>query len=277
LSLPTAAAKAAWIFLIDTLNFAFWTPPGAAPFTVVLDGTAHTGYWSLCASLKRAHDESVPILDANFLATSTAVDWQHIFRSDSETAIPMFDQRVAVVNEAGRFLIDRFRGSAYEMIRSCENSALRLVDLVRTNLESYRDECDFRGRRVYFLKRAQIFAADLHFGFLNDDDPVCRFDDIAKLTMFADYRVPQALCYLGTITYSDWLMQELLYRPHLEAGSDIECEIRGLSIAAVERLKRFIGEPAISVLIDYALWDFAKANAQLMDHIPIHKTRGIFY
>jgi hypothetical protein len=79
------------------------------------------------------------------------------------------------------------------------------------------------------------------------------------------------------ITYSDWLMQELRDRPHLDVGSEIECEIRGLSIAAVEKLKGFVGDPAISVLVDYTLWDYAKANPQLMDHVPIHKTRGIFY
>ena len=39
--LDDPAQKAAWIFLIDTLNFAFWTPPGKAPFTVNYNGKAY--------------------------------------------------------------------------------------------------------------------------------------------------------------------------------------------------------------------------------------------
>ena len=46
---------------------------------------------------------------------------------------------------------------------------------------------------------------------------------------------------------------------------------------AVEKLKKFIGGKSISVIIDYALWDYAKANSSLMDHIPIHKTESVFY
>jgi hypothetical protein len=265
------SVKAAWIFLIDTLNFAFWTPPDAAPFTVVYQDQPYTGYWSLCASILRALDDHKPILDSSFWVQSTVADWQQIFRSDSETPIALLERRVSIISEAGKFLRDRFSGSAYEMVKSVHGSAVKLADLIRSNLLSYRDECEYQGKTVYFLKRAQILVADMHFG------QVEAFSDIDQITMFADYRVPQVLNYLGLISYSDFLMNELKTRPHLKAGSQIECEIRGLSIAAVERLKTFIGPKAIAVLIDYALWDYAKANSQLMAHIPVHKTEGIFY
>jgi hypothetical protein len=271
------SAKASWIFLIDTLNFAFWTPPGGPPFTVTYQDRAWTGYRSLCAAILRAIDEKKPILDSSFWARSSAADWAGIFRSDTSTPISLLERRVAVISEAGRFLIEKFNGSTYQMVTSIANSAIRLVDLIRSNLESYRDQCEFKGKTVYFLKRAQILAADLHFGLLDSSDPVCRFDDIDQITMFADYRVPQVLNYLGLLVYSGFLVEELKNRPHFPAGSELECEIRGLSIAAVEKLKKYIGGSAISVLIDYALWDFAKANAELMDHIPVHKTEGIFY
>lgn len=32
-----------------------------------------------------------------------------------------------------------------------------------------------------------------------------------------------------------------------------------------------------SVMIDFYLWDYAKANSAKMDHLPIHHTRSIFY
>jgi hypothetical protein len=276
-AVSTPSMKAMWIFLIDTLNFGFWTAEGEVPFTVSDGVGRYTGYWSLCAALKRACDESVPILEATFWASSTATDWGSIFRSETSSGISLLERRVSVVNEAGRFLRDQFSGSVYEMIRSCENSAQRVVEVVRRNLESYRDESEYGGRVVYFLKRAQILAADLHFGLAADEDGVCKFEDICELTMFADYRVPQGLNYFGLIEYSDWLNCELRSRPHLKSGSEVECEIRGLSIVAIEKLKGFIGPPAISVVVDYVMWDYTKEHEDEMRHIPIHKTRGIFY
>lgn len=35
------------------------------------------------------------------------------------------------------------------------------------------------------------------------------FEDIDYITMFADYRVPQVLCYFGAMTYDDHLMKLL--------------------------------------------------------------------
>lgn len=64
----------------------------------------------------------------------------------------------------------------------------------------------FKGTRVSFYKRAQILVADF-WGIME-----ARGEGHAIsvwLTMFADYRVPQALVYLGALRYSDVLMQAL--------------------------------------------------------------------
>jgi len=36
-------------------------------------------------------------------------------------------------------------------------------------------------------------------------------------------------------------------------------------------------DPINAIVIDFYLWTYAKAHAQDMKHIPIHKTRTIFY
>lgn len=272
------AEKAAWIFFIDTVNFGFWAVPGQPMFTVAYGGRRFTGYFSLVAGIRRALDAGDRrVLDPAFWARCSADDLRGIFRSETATELPLIDRRVDVLNEAGRFIAESFGGSVLEMVRSVEHSAVRLVDLVSGRLQSYNDRCVFRGRRVSFLKRAQILAADLHFGFLGDGVDAVRFDDIDRLTMFADYRVPQVLNYFGLLVYSDALMEELRERPHFESGSEMECEIRGNSILCVERLKEFMQEKYPATLVDFVLWDYAKANAEKMDHIPIHKTRSVFY
>lgn len=270
-------AKASWIFVIDTLNYAFWKPPGKPLFTIKYNGKNYTGYWSLCAAIRRALDDGISVLDPHFWAKATISDVEKIFKSETETPIALIDKRLETMKEASNFLISNYNASAYDMIASVHNSAVKLVNLISNNLSSYNDRCEFHGRKVSFLKRAQIFAADIHYGFLTDDDPICHFTDIDQLTMFADYRVPQVLQYLNIIQFSDELVDILRNNPHLKSGSETECEIRGCSIAAVEKLKRYLSPGSNSVLIDFCLWDYAKENENKMDHILIHKTVGIFY
>lgn len=64
-----------------------------------------------------------------------------------------------------------------------------------------------QGKRISFYKRAQILVADF-WGVMEarGQGDIINMD---WLTMFADYRVPQALVYLGALRYSDTLMQAL--------------------------------------------------------------------
>ena len=273
--------KAAWIFLIDTMNYAFWTENGKIPFTVSYNGKNWTGYWSLCAAIKKYIDKDESILDPEFWAKSTIEDWQKVFVSETETPIPFIEWRQQTISEAGKWLVEKYNGSVFQMIKSCNKSAVALTELVRSNLDSYRDQCDYNGKLVYFLKRAQILPADLHYGFYDEKGEVadaCTFTDIHQLTMFADYRVPQAITYLNLMHYDDFLMNLLKTNPHLEHGSELECEIRGCSIQAVEMLKKYINYPPLnSVLIDFVLWPYAKSHSEELKDIPIHMTSSVFY
>ena len=48
--------------------------------------------------------------------------------------------------------------------------------------------------------------------------------------MFADYRVPQALAFLGVLLYSERLMQKLRSGQLMEYGSEEEVTLRAFSI-----------------------------------------------
>lgn len=52
--------------------------------------------------------------------------------------------------------------------------------------------------------------------------------------MFADYRVPQALAYLGALKYSQELLKMLEKGIWLKNGSEEEVELRGASIYVCE-------------------------------------------
>ena len=53
------------------------------------------------------------------------------------------------------------------------------------------------------------------------------FKDVDKITMFADYRVPQILATLGCISYSPPLQSIITSQKILESGSKLEMQLRG--------------------------------------------------
>jgi hypothetical protein len=78
---------------------------------------------------------------------------------------------------------------------------------------------------VRFLKRAQILVADLWAAF--DGASYGEFHDIDKITMFADYRVPQILHSLGIMWYCPSLDGRIRRLEMIESGHSWEMQIRG--------------------------------------------------
>eukprot|EP01102_Stenamoeba_stenopodia_P003587 TRINITY_DN13772_c0_g1_i1.p1 TRINITY_DN13772_c0_g1~~TRINITY_DN13772_c0_g1_i1.p1 ORF type:complete len:343 (+),score=60.01 TRINITY_DN13772_c0_g1_i1:28-1029(+) len=269
-----------WIFIIDTLNFCFWAKTPEELFAVTYKGKRYTGYWSLCACINRALDEGVALTDANFLANLQRETIEHIFRSDNGQAVPLLEKRLSVLREAGQVLQSKFQGSFRNCVAQANRSASKLVDLVVENFSSYRDQTEYKGKAVYFYKRAQILVADIWACF--EGEGLGQFDDIDTITMFADYRVPQALRFFGLLEYSSELEKRLTEDPYLPSGDPLEVEIRGCSIWSVELLKRCIIESfnvksVNCIILDFFLWDYAIEHKQEMTSIPIHKTSSVFY
>jgi hypothetical protein len=263
---------AQWIFLIDLLNFSFWSDyKEEEQFGVIYRGTKHTGYWALCALIRRALDAGTPILSPELWVAATTEQLEHVFRSDTVEPIPMLKERIANLRQAGSVLLADFDGSFVNCIKKAENSAAALVTLVIDKFPSFCDEAVFKGEKVAFYKRAQILIADLWSCF--DGKGLGFFTDIEQITMFADYRVPQGLAYFGILVYSPELQQILASGQPLSPAN--EAEIRGCSIWAVEYLRQKTALNAIQ--IDFFLWDYCKDHDSEMQHIPIHRTRTIYY
>ncbi|KJH46110.1 hypothetical protein DICVIV_07842 [Dictyocaulus viviparus] len=214
-----------WIFLVDTINFSFW-PDKGSKYEVTYNGIKYTGYFALCAAVNKALALGLNITSAEWMANARQEDVDQILKSDGGYSIPLLVERVKAINESGSVLLKKWNGSFYNCIEAAKCSAMKLLHIIVENFESFRDFAVFRGQKVSFLKRAQILVADV-YAALKDE---CSED----LTMFADYRVPQALAYLGVLEYSEELMHILRNGNCLPNGSAEEVEIRGASIWACE-------------------------------------------
>ncbi|MCJ1256938.1 hypothetical protein MMC24_004763 [Lignoscripta atroalba] len=176
-----------FIFTMDLLNYCFWSDKTTAErFTIDYHGTRWTGYWSLVAALQRALEEEIPITSSDFWQDENecTIDvLRHVFRSATAEVIPLLDERLTCLREAGKVLYERFDCTFLTCINEAKGSAAALVNLIVSNFPCFRDEARFEGQTIRFYKRAQILVADLWACF--DGEGYGRFDDINKITMFA--------------------------------------------------------------------------------------------
>ncbi|XP_056447598.1 queuosine salvage protein [Gadus chalcogrammus] len=280
----TADQALNWVFVVDTMNFSFWPEEEDKQCEVTYKGTTYRGYMTLCAAITRAIEEGVPITDPEYFSRMSLEQLRHVLRSDNTTPMPMLEERHQVLTEGGRVLLEN-GGNCRSFISQAGNDAQKMVELIVEKLPSYRDATIYEGKSISFYKRAQILVAD--FWGIMEARGEGDIPNLDWLTMFADYRVPQALVYLGALRYSSALTDTLKNGELLRSGDRREVEIRGCSIWSVELIKEHLcklvqerdGVPCNinSAIIDFYLWPYAKKHEKEMSHIPIHHTRCIYY
>lgn len=147
------------------------------------------------------------------------------------------------------------------------------------------------------MKRAQILVADIWACFQGRD--FGEFHDIDKITMFADYRVPQILSGMGALYYSPSVANAIKNKVMIESGTPWEIQLRGklpvrycqyrltrtiaCSIWCVELIAREIRKKdpdthVNAILLDFFLYDKIKElEAAGQEPAPHHRTRSIWY
>jgi hypothetical protein len=118
-----------------------------------------------------------------------------------------------------------------------------------------------------FYKRAQIAANDLHLA------RVVQYEDVDRLTIFADNLVPHVLRFDGVLTYSDELAASIDERRPLLAGGEFERELRGCAVHACEALAARLEVPPR--LLDNWLWN--RGQHPPYSERPAHITRTVYY
>ena len=261
-----------WLLVLDSVNFCFW---GTPRWEITYRGERLSGYWGLAAALTRAiTDLGLPLWDAEYLAGLPDRDARAIFSGSVE--IPLFAERVANLRETGRVLRDELAGSFLTAIDRAGGDAPALAGLVADSFPSFRDLASYQGRPVRLLKRAQILAADL-VGAFSAQEPGA-LTNLAGLTAFADYKLPQVLRHHGVLIYEPRLAARIDNQDQLAPGSPEEVEIRASTIGAVDllaTLSRQYVRHYRPFEVDWLLWQLGQSLPA--DVAPYHRTRTIFY
>ena len=263
-----------YLLILDSLNFCFWPSAGKVKWQIDYEYRKLSGYYGLAATLKKSMESGAPITNAEYLAELTLKELKQILGGQGE--LPLMEHRLHILNELGRALLEEYKGQALKLVEAAGGSAISLVRLLVDKLASFRDVAEYQGNKIFFYKRAQIFAADLYGAFEGKD--YGGFTDIDKITAFADYKLPQVLRHLGIFDYAEDLAQMVDQKKYLEAGSPEEVEIRANTIWAVELIKRKLermGKGLRAFEIDWILWNLGQHTEFKVK--PYHRTLTIFY
>ncbi len=155
----------------------------------------------------------------------------------------------------GTFLAER---TALDLVRAAGGSAAALARTVAGGMALWAD----RG----FYKRAQLLASDLALA------QVATFDDLDRLTIFADNLVPHVLRCDGVLVYDPLLAAHVDGGRLLPAGP-WEREIRGCAVHACATIAPRLGVTERE--LDHVLWN--RGQAAELKARPRHRCRTVFY
>jgi Potential Queuosine, Q, salvage protein family len=237
---------AMYMLTLDAINF------GSGWFPTLRKRPGCSGYFTVAWALAdrfRAHgpwsNEELRSLDAASVAAALGQPRDH----------ELMGLYAAALRSLGSFLGD---AGVLELVGEAQASAERLASMLADGMDFFAD--------VGFWKRAQITPNDLALA------GVASFEDLDRLTIFADNLVPHVLRVDGVLRYSPRLAARVDAGELLPPG-DEEREIRACAVHACELIAAEVGTPPR--ILDTWLWN--RGQAPKYKAIPRHRTRTVFY
>jgi hypothetical protein len=227
----SAEERAAHWLTLDAINY------GSGWFPTLRKREGRSGYWTIALGLRERFAAHGP-WSADELRALTAADLAATLDQDPQHELMAHFARS--LNDLGtRIGPDGFAAVV-------DGSAIDLVERL-ASWDCFADRSTYAGREVPFLKRAQIAAADLHRA------GVARFDDLHRLTLFADNLVPHVLRLDGMLRFAPGLVARIEAGELLEHGSPEEVEMRAGAVHAAELI--CAARPELSAHeVDQLLW-----------------------
>jgi hypothetical protein len=247
------ADVADYMLALDAINFGSGWFPTLRKRT--FEGVPVSGYFTVSWALAdhvRAHGPPTSTWLASVSTTEIAAILGQ--RPDHE----LMSLYAQALRSLGRFLEGPPTRRALDLVAQSGGSAERLAQMLARGMAMFDD----RG----FYKRAQIVPNDLALA------GVAAFEDLDRLTIFADNLVPHVLRCDGVLVYDEELASLIDGGAHLAIGG-VEREIRACAVHACELISKRTGVPART--IDAWLW----TRGQSPEHKarPRHRCRTVFY
>ena len=249
---------AAFWLTLDAINF------GSGWFPTLRKREGRSGYFTIAAGIRERFVDAGP-WSADELQRIEAMEIAEVLRQDPDHELmELFAQSL---RDLGRHVTQEYDGSFAALVDSAGGSAVVLVTRL-AGWAFFADTSTYDRIEVPFLKRAQIAAADLARA------GVAEFEDLDRLTMFADNLVPHVLRLDGLLEFEPRLVEQIDHGDLIEHGSPEEVEIRACALHAVELIVAHRpGSQAAD--IDQLLW--IRGQESRYKASPRHRSRCTAY
>ena len=242
----TREEVAAYLLTLDAINF------GSGWFPTLRKPSGLSGYYTISSALaKRSRAEGPwPAEELRLIDTPTVA--RTLGQDPSHDLMKLYAE---ALRDLGRFLGDR---TALQVVEGARGSAVALAEELARGMPFFDD--------VGFWKRAQITPNDMALAGLAE------FDDLDRLTIFADNLVPHVLRVDGVLVYEERLAAHVDSEEVLPPG-DQEREIRACAVHACELIAGELGIPPRA--LDVMLWN--RGQERRYKSRPRHRTRTVYY
>lgn len=264
-----------FFMLANSINFMFFDPQSGEKYKTDFHGKELSGADAMVGSIKRAMEEGIPILDADYLSTITSKDMKHIFRGNME--LPLLPERTKIFREVGRVLKKKYDGHFSNLAEQAGYKAFDkgngMVERLVRDFPSFRDESTHQetGKSLIFDKRAQLAVGMLYSRLAGTGLFEC--PDVGDLTVFADYQLPRGLRTMGILKYDEALADKVDTHKGIEKDSSMEQELRATTIVAAKLLEEELNKKeALHVDargIDFLLWWNARQDKTSSHHMTV--------
>ena len=264
--------------VVNTMNFAFTDFTTGVKFETDYQGKRWCDSEAMLACMHRAINSGIPLFSGEYLANLTKEQFNTIFAGTIQ--MPMVDERVAIFNEVGRVLGEKYQGSYHNFVRSCSprlyDQGNGLLERLVTEFPRFNDVSDYHGNKVQIFKLAQLGIWGMHLALSPRGH--WKLEDASELTAFADYIVPVGLRVMGIFEYAKELEDQINNLQEVKRDSDAEVELRASSIYCIALLTEEINKrrpgmtPLLMPQVDFRFWKTYHAT-----HWPHHLTKTVMY
>lgn len=262
------------IFVFNTINYCFWAGKEEKKWTVKIDDEEMDGSIALFRCIEKEVKRNADFLAGDELADLSRSHLRSVLAGN--ITIPLFEERLKCLHEAGRVLEKQFENSFMGVYKKAGNDAITLADLLVAHFPYFDDISEYKATKIGFYKRAQLNSKMISDALVANSEKELK--NLNKLTAFADYKIPQILRNLGIIKYTEELANKIDSYVLIEKGSEDEVEIRSATVWAVELIRQELQKKydfVTSSHVDSMLWN--KSQTKTKGDKPYHRTITIAY
>lgn len=246
-----------FFLVFNSINYCYFTRSGDR----FEDGTLGGATLAAARLTERWEEIKDPLflsnIDSNYLLSELFF---------AQSPLPMIKQRVACLREVGKFLNEHSDVSdlMHKLFSKYHGDAYVVSQALPTFLPMWADP---------FYKRAQLFVGMVYGRFKDYSNIPIKKESLKNLTVFADYRVPQALISMGIINPGASLRSCLHNNQEIGSGSRKELEIRAATILGADLLQGALNKThnlnLNSLHVDAFLWSLGRKDTPVPEGVII--------